>query len=91
MALLDDTTINDGIAHLDWERDGDALVKVVRRHDFAEALRYVNEVGRIAEEVGHHPDFEVHWNTVTLRLWTHSRGGITDLDLDLAQRIDAVS
>ena len=63
-------------------------MKVVRRHDFAEALGYLNQVGALAEAAGHHPDCELRWNTVTLRLRTHSLGGITDADLALAARID---
>ena len=78
------------LAPLAWERQGDELVKVVRRQDFAGALAYVNEVGRLAERAGHHPDIEIRWSTVTLRLSTHSLGGITDADLDLARQIDAL-
>jgi 4a-hydroxytetrahydrobiopterin dehydratase len=75
---------------LGWERRGNELVKVESREDFAAALAYVNEVGRLAEEMGHHPDIEIRWNTVTLRLSTHSAGGITERDLELARRIDAI-
>lgn len=88
--LLDEDALVAGAADLAWERAGRELVKVVRRQDFAAALAYVNEVGRLAEEAGHHPDIEISWNTVTLRLWTHSLGGITDADLALARRIDAL-
>ncbi len=48
-------------------------------------------VGALAEEMDHHPDIDIRWNTVTLRLTTHSEGGLTRLDLELARRIDAVS
>ncbi len=90
MELLGDEAIGAALGGLAWERHGAELVKVVRRHDFGEALAYVNEVGALAEEVGHHPDVELRWNTVTLRLSTHFRGGITELDLALACRIDAL-
>jgi 4a-hydroxytetrahydrobiopterin dehydratase len=53
-------------------------------------MAYVNAVAEVAEGLGHHPDIEVHWDTVTLRAWTHVRGGITDADLLLARRIDAL-
>lgn len=76
------------LAPLAWELQGGELVKVVRRNDFAGALAFVNDVGRLAERAGHHPDIEIRWNTVTLRLSTHSLGGITDADLDLARQID---
>lgn len=90
MELLDEESVTAGIAPLSWERSGGELLKVVRRQDFAAALSYVNEVGRLAEEAGHHPDIEISWNTVTLRLSTHSLGGITDADLALARRIDGL-
>jgi 4a-hydroxytetrahydrobiopterin dehydratase len=74
---------------LHWERQDDVLVRNVRRADFAEALIVVNAVGALAEAVDHHPDIDIRWNTVTLRLSTHSAGGITEKDLALAARIDA--
>lgn len=90
MELLDDADLGRALPTLAWRREGRQLVKVVRRQDFAEALAYVNLVGALAEEAGHHPDIEISWNTVTLRLFTHSLGGITDVDLSLARRIDAL-
>jgi 4a-hydroxytetrahydrobiopterin dehydratase len=48
-------------------------------------------VGAVAEEMDHHPDIDIRWNVVTLRLSTHSAGGITRLDLELAARIDALA
>ena len=68
----------------------DELVKTRRGKDFADALAYVNAVGALAEEMNHHPDVDIRWSVVTLRLSTHSEGGITRLDLDLARRIDAL-
>lgn len=76
---------------LAWSREGDVLVKKVVLGDFASALRYVNQVGALAEAVDHHPDIDIRWNTVVLRLSTHSAGGITSRDLDLAAQIDAVT
>ena len=92
MELLDPATVDaalaDGVA---WERQGDELVKTRRGKDFADALAYVNAVGALAESMDHHPDIDIRWNTVTMRLTTHSEGGLTDLDLELARRIDALS
>jgi 4a-hydroxytetrahydrobiopterin dehydratase len=76
---------------LQWERQGSELVKTHTGRDFAEALAYVNAVGELAEEANHHPDIDVRWNAVTLRLSTHSAGGITQADLDLAARIDGLT
>ena len=78
------------LAGLDWERQGDVLVKVVRRDDFAGALALVNAVGGLAEAADHHPDIDIRWNTVTLRLTTHSAGGLTAKDLALAAEIDGL-
>jgi 4a-hydroxytetrahydrobiopterin dehydratase len=64
------------------------LVKTVVLADFAAALAWVNEVGRLAEQRNHHPDINISWNTVTLRLTTHSAGGLTSADVDLAADID---
>jgi 4a-hydroxytetrahydrobiopterin dehydratase len=88
MDPVTDAEVADALTRLDWERDGDALRKVVTRKDFAEAMVFVNAVAAVAEAAGHHPDIAISWNSVTLRLLTHTAGGITQLDLDLAARID---
>lgn len=82
--------VDAALAGLDWERQGDLLVKVVRRDDFAGALALVNAVGELAEAADHHPDIDIRWNTVTLRLTTHSAGGLTAKDLALAAEIDGL-
>ena len=92
MTVLDPDAVDRALAGgLDWERSGDELVKVRTGRDFADALGYVNAVGALAEAADHHPDVDIRWNTVTLRLSTHSAGGITEKDLDLARRIDALA
>lgn len=88
--LLDDDDISAGLAGLDWERQGDELVKVHRASGFVGALDWVNRVGALAERANHHPDIDIRWDTVTLRLSTHSAGGITEADLRLAGAIDAI-
>jgi 4a-hydroxytetrahydrobiopterin dehydratase len=74
--------------HLGWTRRDDELVTSVKLHDFAGALAFVNAVGAVAEAANHHPDIDIRWNTVNLVLSTHSAGGITVLDLALADAID---
>jgi 4a-hydroxytetrahydrobiopterin dehydratase len=71
-----------------WRRDGSELVKEVRRDGFLGALAFVNEVGALAEAANHHPDIDIRWDTVTLRLTTHSAGGLTEKDLSLAAQVD---
>ena len=55
--------------------------------DFAQALAFVNRVGAVAEEVGHHPDIYLGWGKVRLQIWTHTANGLTGKDFDLAGRI----
>jgi 4a-hydroxytetrahydrobiopterin dehydratase len=74
---------------LHWERLDQELVRSVHRADFAGSLAVVNAVGALAEAVDHHPDIDIRWDTVTLRLSTHSAGGLTEKDLALAAQIDA--
>jgi 4a-hydroxytetrahydrobiopterin dehydratase len=80
-----DEAIAQGLA---WRREDNELVKTWSGKDFAAALAYVNAVGEVAERVGHHPDIELCWNKVTLRLYTHSVGALTQADLDLARALD---
>ena len=88
--VLAPDAVDRALERLDWERSGDEIVKVRRGRDFAASLSFVNAVGALAEAMDHHPDIEIRWNVVSLHLSTHSAGGITDLDLALAGRIDAL-
>jgi 4a-hydroxytetrahydrobiopterin dehydratase len=73
----------------EWRQEGEALVRDYKFKDFAEAMAYVNRVADLAEEVNHHPDILVHgWNQVRLTLTTHSAGGLTENDHNMARRID---
>lgn len=91
MPRLDDEQVEQRLDGSDWRRDGDAIVLDRRFPDFAAALAYVNRVAQVAEEVNHHPDLLLHgWNRVRLTLSTHSEGGLTDADFDMAKRIDAL-
>jgi 4a-hydroxytetrahydrobiopterin dehydratase len=73
-----------------WELDGSQITRTVTRKDFGDALRYVNAVGYLAEQAFHHPDITVSWNKVTLTLSTHSEGGLTVNDFNLAKGINAL-
>ncbi len=87
--LVDDQTIATALEGLDgWRHEGDELVCDRQLADFAAAIDYVNAVAARAEAANHHPDLRVHgWNNVELRLSTHSAGGITQADLDLARQL----
>jgi 4a-hydroxytetrahydrobiopterin dehydratase len=73
-----------------WTRIGSAITRSWEFEDFAEALAFINKVGALAEAMNHHPDIVNSWNKVTLTLTTHDRGGLTDLDFELAKKIDAL-
>lgn len=91
VAGLEPRAVDSAIAGgLKWQREGDELVKTWSGPDFAAALAYVNAVGELAEHANHHPDIDIRWNKVTLRLSTHSAGAITQADLDLAAQIDGL-
>jgi 4a-hydroxytetrahydrobiopterin dehydratase len=87
---LSPEAVDDALATraIGWARQDDQLVKTVKRRDFAGALALVNAVGELAEAADHHPDIDIRWDTVTLRLTTHSAGGLTEADLGLAAAID---
>ena len=72
-----------------WARDGRAIARTYRFDDFRGALAFVNRVGELAERQGHHPDIDIRYNQVTLRVWTHDAGGLTERDFHLAAAIDA--
>ncbi|MDH4178840.1 MAG: 4a-hydroxytetrahydrobiopterin dehydratase [Thermoleophilia bacterium] len=69
-----------------WNEVDGALQREFDFPDFASALAFVNRVGELAEAEDHHPDISFGWGRVTLRWWTHSAGGVTDRDRDLAAR-----
>jgi 4a-hydroxytetrahydrobiopterin dehydratase len=76
-----------------WERaeGGEpAITATYKQADFAGALAFVNAVGAEAEAMNHHPDIDIRWNTVTLVLSTHSAGGLTAKDFELASRISQI-
>ena len=74
-----------------WAQAGHSITRTVQRADFRAAMLYVGAVAYLAEEANHHPDILVHgWNHVRLVLYTHSQGGITQADLDMARKLDGL-
>lgn len=59
--------------------------------DFKSALAFTNAVGAVAEEMNHHPEIELGWGKVKLRIWTHAVNGLTEHDLELAERVNALT
>ena len=92
MDRLSDDAVEEGIAGTEWTREGDAIVRNLDFKDFAAAMAHVNKVAEAAEAANHHPDILLHgWNKVRLILSTHSVGGLTQADLDMARRLDKVA
>jgi len=73
-----------------WKREGKTISRTWKFRDFPESLAFINEVGALAESMNHHPDIYNSWATVRLVLTTHDKGGLTNLDFELAKKIDTV-
>ena len=71
-----------------WKRRRKEIVRVFEFKDFVNAMKFVNKVAAMAEKHKHHPDIDIRWNKVTLVLSTHSAGGLTIKDFQLACAID---
>lgn len=92
MALLSNEEIESKLAGLSgWDRKGEAIAKQFSCGDFVGSVKFVESLVGPAEEMGHHPDLEVSWDTVTVTISTHSEGGLTAADFELAARVDALS
>jgi 4a-hydroxytetrahydrobiopterin dehydratase len=92
VALLSDAEIEERLAALPgWEREGEAIAKSFKHDDFVGSVRFVDALVEPAEEMGHHPDLAISWDTVTVTISTHSEGGLTAADFELAQKIDALA
>lgn len=70
-----------------WRRKGVSIRSTFEFKDFPLAIKFVNQVARLAERAGHHPDIDIRWNKVNLLLTTHDAGGLTQKDFDLAAKI----
>jgi 4a-hydroxytetrahydrobiopterin dehydratase len=91
MALLDDDDIQ---ARLDdmpgWQRQDNTIKREFKFDDFQGSVDFVNLITPPAEEMNHHPDVAISWNKVELTLSSHSEGGLTESDFELAKKIDAL-
>ncbi|MDH3255864.1 MAG: 4a-hydroxytetrahydrobiopterin dehydratase [Acidobacteriota bacterium] len=72
-----------------WALDGDTIVRTYKLPSFRAALAFVQFVGELAEARDHHPDIDIRYNRVKLTLTTHSAGGLTERDFDLAELIES--
>jgi 4a-hydroxytetrahydrobiopterin dehydratase len=92
MARLSDEEIDDRLSGLDgWDRDGDAIRRQFELDDFKGSVDFVNRLTPEAEDMNHHPDLAISWNKVTVSITTHSEGGLTENDFELAGRISRLA
>jgi 4a-hydroxytetrahydrobiopterin dehydratase len=89
--LLSNAQIASRLAGLSlWRLADGRLVRTVTTRDFRSALELVTRIADPADEQSHHPDVAIHWNEVTLTLWTHASEGITERDFRLADAIERI-
>jgi 4a-hydroxytetrahydrobiopterin dehydratase len=89
--LLSDDEIAAATAGLTgWSGDATGLRRTVSLATFPAAITVVDRVAEVAEELDHHPDIDIRWRTLTFACATHSAGGVTGKDVELAGRIDAI-
>ena len=74
-----------------WSEVDDKLEREFKFDDFLQAIAFVNKVAELAQSENHHPDIEIHYDRVILRWWTHTAGGVTDRDRELAERSSALT
>ena len=74
-----------------WRAEGGRLRRTVEAPDFRTVIRMVDDIAEVAEQMDHHPDFAVHWRTLDLTLWTHTADAITQLDVELAHRVEEIA
>ena len=92
MQKLDDSEIESRLTDLEgWDRSGDTIQKAFERNDFVGSVDFAKAITGPAEEMGHHPDLSISWDTVEVTLTTHSEGGLTATDFELAERIDGLA
>ena len=92
MTTLTDDEITQGLSTLaGWERAGEEIVKEYRLGNFKDAVAFVVRLSYEAEAANHHPDIDIRWNKVRVALSTHSEGGLTTKDLDLAAAVEALA
>ena len=91
MAKLKASEIKAALAQVPaWKRRGAVISRKFEFKDFVGAMKFVNAVAKAAEKAQHHPDIDIRWNKVTLALTTHSEGGLTKKDFQMAAKIDAL-
>ncbi|HZM79701.1 MAG TPA: 4a-hydroxytetrahydrobiopterin dehydratase [Candidatus Limnocylindrales bacterium] len=91
MGLLSEDEIRAALTDLEgWSGDAHGLGRTAELPSFPDAIKVVDQVAVVAEELDHHPDIDIRWRTLTFACSTHSEGGVTSKDVELAQRINSI-
>jgi 4a-hydroxytetrahydrobiopterin dehydratase len=91
MALLTDSEIEERLGKLDgWSREGDTITKTFSNDDFVGSVKFVDSLVEPAEGMNHHPDLEISWDKVKVKITNHAEGGLTENDFELAKKIEAL-
>jgi 4a-hydroxytetrahydrobiopterin dehydratase len=92
MALLSEEQVNEMLQKApQWTRTGKEITRIFQFKNFREALAFVVHVGLLAERLNHHPQIAIDYKKVVLTLTTHSEGGLTEKDFEMARQIDAIT
>lgn len=90
--VLNEVQIEDALTEIDgWEFKGNRLERVIKTSSFVNGVELIKEITPAAEELNHHPDVFLAYSKVKVQLWTHEVNGITQLDVELAQRINEIA
>lgn len=92
MTLLSREEVSSQLREMEgWSGDTSAISKSYEFDAFMDGVAFVNRVAEIAEGLDHHPDIDIRWTKVKVTLSTHSEGGVTGKDIELARAIEAAS
>ena len=92
MPVLTDSEVKQSLGKLrGWQQSGKAIERVFEFPDFMAAMQFVNKVAAAAEQANHHPDIDIRYNKVTLALVSHDSGGVTERDVQMAEKISQIA
>lgn len=90
--LLDENTLSSALTEVPlWRREGQELVRELKFPTYLAGADFVARVAQVAEGMNHHPDILLAWRKVTLRISTHSKGGLTALDFDFTRKVEQLT
>ena len=91
-AVLSDTEVQQALQKLPgWKKNGNVIERNFQFTNFVQAMDFVNQIAEAAEAVNHHPDIHISYNKVTMALFSHDAGGITQRDIQMAGKINELA